>query len=253
MTEEPDEEKSHARQQRELLYDMHGTEIGMLANVEGILKDMDQSRNQKRNGLSGYLQISYLLHTTNLQIKKERHHRRGQPPPPPPPPPRPVPRFTSDTRKRLKEPTVSPEVTVAKKPEEKELKTSRKQEEWSQVLTRKEPKPKELGITVQGIRKTRSKDLLVEMRCAANNRDRLDSAFRDVVGEQGTIRHLFPMLQVKILDLNPTTEKAEVEEAVRSCLHTDPSADVKVSLARRPLRRELEEVCALRLLKIDPH
>ena len=142
---------------------------------------------------------------------------------------------------------------MAKKPEEKELKTSRKQEEWSQVLTRKEPKPKELGITVQGIRKTRSKDLLVEMRCAANNRDRLDSAFRDVVGEQGTIRHLFPMLQVKILDLNPTTEKAEVEEAVRSCLHTDPSADVKVSLARRPLRRELEEVCALRLLKIDPH
>ena len=68
--------------------------------------------------------------------------------------------------------------------------------------------PKELGVTVHGIRETRSKDLLVEMRCAEKDRDRLDSVFRDVTGEQGTVRHLVPMILVEILDLDFTAEEA---------------------------------------------
>ena len=95
---------------------------------------------------------------------------------------------------------------------------------------------KERGIAVQGIRETRSKCLLVEMRCNAKDRYRLGSVFRDVVGEQCTVRHLVPMVQVEILDLDPTAEKAEVKETMRSCLYEDPSAQVKVSLTRRPFK-----------------
>ena len=74
------------------------------------------------------------------------------------------------------------------------------------------------------------------MRCASKDRHRLDSAFREVVGEQGIVRYLVPMIQVEILDLDSTTEEVEVEAAVRSCLHEDLSVEVKVSLARRPFR-----------------
>ena len=53
------------------------------------------------------------------------------------------------------------------------------------------------------------------MRCAAKDRDRLDSAFRDIVRKQGTVRHLIPMIQVEIVDLDPTTEEVQVQETVR--------------------------------------
>ena len=42
------------------------------------------------------------------------------------------------------------------------------------------------------------------------DRNRLDYAFRDVVGKQGTVRHLIPMTQVEILDLEPTTEECRI-------------------------------------------
>ena len=111
------------------------------------------------------------------------------------------------------------------------------------------------SITVQGIRETRSKGLLVEIGCAAKDRDRLDSVFWDVVGEQGTVHHLVPIIQVKILDLDPTTEEAQAEVAVRSFLQEDPSVEAKVMLARSTFRGsgkafvQLEEVHALGLLK----
>ena len=47
--------------------------------------------------------------------------------------------------------------------------------------------PEELGVRICGIRETRTKDLLVEVKCAAENRGRLDSAFRGVVGESGSV------------------------------------------------------------------
>ena len=43
--------------------------------------------------------------------------------------------------------------------------------------------PEELGFRIDGIRETRTKYLLVEVKCAAENRGKLDSAFRGVVGE----------------------------------------------------------------------
>ena len=54
------------------------------------------------------------------------------------------------------------------------------------------------------------------MRCAGKDSDRLDTAFRNAVGVQGTVRHLVPMIQIEILDLDLTTEDAEVKEAVRN-------------------------------------
>ena len=40
--------------------------------------------------------------------------------------------------------------------------------------------PKELGVTVQGIRETRFRRLLVEMTKTAKDRDKLNSASREV-------------------------------------------------------------------------
>ena len=143
--------------------------------------------------------------------------------------PQPAARSTPDTRKRLREPTVSPEASAEKKPAEKRPKASKEKEEWVEVSSRKNLQkkkrkkpartpeksrrarpevvlvkpaegmsytsilhelkkrvnPDELGATVQGIRETRSKDLLVELTCSKKDRGRLDIAFKDPVGCAG--------------------------------------------------------------------
>ena len=126
----------------------------------------------------------------------------------------PAARSTPDTRKRVREPTASPEVSAAKNPTEKRPKDSNKEKEWVEVpkkkdlqkrkgkkpsKTQEKPRrarpeavlikptegmsyasilrelkkrvnPDELGATVQGIRETRSKDLLVELKCSTKSR-----------------------------------------------------------------------------------
>ena len=57
---------------------------------------------------------------------------------------------------------------------------------------KKRVNPDELGVTVQGLRETRSKDLLVELKCFKEDRGRIDTAFNEAVGASGTIRHLIP-------------------------------------------------------------
>ena len=47
-------------------------------------------------------------------------------------------------------------------------------------------------------------------KCAAENRGRLDYAFCSVVNESGSVRHLAPTVEVKILDIDPTMETKEV-------------------------------------------
>ena len=72
--------------------------------------------------------------------------------------------------------------------------------------------PEELGVVIGGIRETRTKDLLVEVKCTAKDRGRLDFAFRHVV-------------EVENLDIDPTAEADEVAEAVRGSLWEEPSSD----------------------------
>ena len=115
--------------------------------------------------------------------------------------------------------------------------------------------PEELGVMISGVRETRTKDLLVEIKCAAKDRGRLDSAFRDVVRETGSVRHLVPTNEVDILDIDPIVEAAEIAMTVRSCLREEPLSDVKVSLTRKPFRGtkkafvRMEEARVLMLLK----
>ena len=122
--------------------------------------------------------------------------------------------------------------------------------------------PEELGVRIGRICETRTKGLLIEMKCTAENRGRLDSAFRDAVGESGLVRHLVPTVEVEILNVDPTLEKEEVAEAVRSYLREEPYSEVEISLTRTPFRGSrksfrgtrkafvrLEEARALTLLK----
>ena len=57
--------------------------------------------------------------------------------------------------------------------------------------------------TVQGIRETRSKDLLVELRCSSEGRGQLDAAFKEAVGDNETVRHLIPGLRWRWRIWNP--------------------------------------------------
>ena len=81
---------------------------------------------------------------------------------------------------------------------------------------KKRVNPNELGATVQEIRETRSKDLLVELKCSTKSREKTDNAFEELVGARGTIRHIIPRIEVEIADLEPTIEAEDVEDAVRN-------------------------------------
>ena len=163
-------------------------------------------------------------------------------------------------RKRPRELTVSPQDTAAKKPEMKRPEASPREEEWMKVparrsLRKKKPKPDELGVTVHGIRETRSKDLLVELKCSKEGRARLDTALKEVIGASGTVRHLIPRIEVEIADIEPSIEAEDVENAVRGFFDHASELELKVSLTKRPYRGNrkayvfLEKAWAFKLLK----
>ena len=56
--------------------------------------------------------------------------------------PQPAARSTPDTRKRYREPTASPEVSVVNKPAEKRPEASKKEEEWVEVPKKKDLRKK---------------------------------------------------------------------------------------------------------------
>ena len=213
--------------------------------------------------------------------------------------PQPFARSTPDTRKRRREPTVSPEVLVVTKPMEKRPKASKNKEEWVAVPSKKDLRKKrgkkpsktseqprrarpeavlikpaegmsyatilrerkmrvnsdELGATVQGIRDTRSKDLLVEIKCSAKSRGRLGTAFKEVIGARGTVRQPIARIEVEIVDLEPTIKAKDVEDADRSLFDEEPELELRVSLSKTPYRGNrkayvlLEEARVLKLLK----
>ena len=94
---------------------------------------------------------------------------------------------------------------------------------------KKRVKPNELGDIVQGIRKKRFKDLLAEFECSKDDRERLDSALKEVTSASGYVRHLTPKNKVEIADNDPGIETEDVEEAVRGCFDHESVPDKKVS------------------------
>ena len=97
--------------------------------------------------------------------------------------------------------------------------------------------PDELGATVHGIGETRSKDLLVELKCSTKSREKIDTAFKEVVGARGTVRHVIPRIEVEIADLEPTIKAEDVEDAVRNYFDQGPEWELRVSLSKTPYRR----------------
>ena len=119
--------------------------------------------------------------------------------------------------------------------------------------------PDELGVTVQGIRETCSKHLLVELKCSTKSKGRLDTAFKEAIGARGTVgtvRYLIPRVEAKIADLEPTIEVEDVEDAVGSFFDQGPEMGFRVSLTKTPYRGNkkayvlLEEARALKLLNV---
>ena len=106
------------------------------------------------------------------------------------------------------------------------------------------------------IRETRSKDLLVDLKCSKEDRGRLDTALKEVIGASGTARHLIPRIEVEIANIEPSIEAGDVENAVRGFFDHASELELKVSFTKRPYRGNrkvyvlLEEVRALKLLKV---
>ena len=96
--------------------------------------------------------------------------------------------------------------------------------------------PEKLVSSVRGIRKARSKDMLVQVKYAAKNWGRLDSTFRDVIRKRGFVYHLVSVAKVEIMDLDYTAEETEVEKVVKTCLHEEPTSELKVIMTRKPFR-----------------
>ena len=167
--------------------------------------------------------------------------------------PLPAARSTPDTRKRPRDSTASPEASLTGRTSEIRRKKKRsspqrrrnlavrakkrcslnQQREWSYASILRELKkrvnPDELGATVQGIRETRSKDLLVELTCSTKSRENTDNTFKEVVGARGTVRHLIPRIEIEIADLEPTIEAEDVEDAVRNYFGQGTELELRVS------------------------
>ena len=87
---------------------------------------------------------------------------------------------------------------------------------------KKRVKPDEMGVTVQGIRETRSKDLQMKLKCSKEGRGWLDTAFREAIGASGIVRHLILRIEVEIADLKPRIIAEDVEEAIRGFFEHGP-------------------------------
>ena len=118
-------------------------------------------------------------------------------------------------------------------------------------------KPEELGVTVQIIRKTHSKDLLVELKSPKEHRGRLEFFLKEVISESGSVRYLMPRVEVEISKIEPSIEVKDVEEAVKSFFSHGSTIDLKVSLTKRPFRSTrrvcdlLEEAWAVMLMGLQ--
>ena len=99
-------------------------------------------------------------------------------------------------------------------------------------------------MTIHGIRKTHSKVLLVKLKFSKGGRGRLDTAWKEVIGATGTVRHFIPRIEVKIGDIEPSIEAEDVEDPVRGFFDHASELELKASLAKRPFPRKQESVRA---------
>ena len=112
-----------------------------------------------------------------------------------------------------------------------------------------------MGAKIGGIRETRTKDFLPELKCNAKDRVGLNSAFREAIGVSGCIRHLVLTVEAEILDVGLTVEAKDIAEELWCCLREEPSSRVEVSLTKRPFTGTkeafvgIEEAQALKLPK----
>ena len=95
----------------------------------------------------------------------------------------------------------------------------------------------------------------MELKCSTKSREKIDTAFKEVVGARRTVRHLIPRIEVEIAVLEPTIGVEDVDDAVRSFFDHEPELELRMSLSKRPCRGNpnayvlLEEARALKLLK----
>ena len=98
-------------------------------------------------------------------------------------------------------------------------------------------KTDELVVTVQGMRKTRSKGLLVKLKCSKVGRGRLDTALKEVVGASETVRHLVSRIEDEIADIEPSVETGDVEDAVSGFFEHGSVLELKLFREASPKRK----------------
>ena len=278
-TDSFESDKSQVRQYRDWLHERNERQLEILQKMESALEKMESfSRSKKnmhppiRDGIQEakkelgalrydmedtvcyldsfeYLMRGLLVHTikeARPPKSKEVADEGSQTLP------QPAARFTPE-----KTPSKTPEKPRRARPEAVLIKPAEGMS-YASILRelKKRVNPDELGATVQGIRETRSKDLLVELKCSIKSRRRPDTAFKEAVGDTGAVRHLISRIEVEITDPEPTIGVEDVEDAIRSYFDQGlKMLKLKVSLSKTPYRGNrkayvlLEEAKALKLLK----
>ena len=75
---------------------------------------------------------------------------------------------------------------------------------------------------------------MVELKCSKEDRGWLDSALKEVIAASGTVRHLIPRIEVELVDIDPSIEAEDVEDAVRGFFDHGSELELKVCLTKIP-------------------
>ena len=115
--------------------------------------------------------------------------------------------------------------------------------------------PKKSGTEIKAVRKTRSGDVLIEIRkTTAEGKQGFTDSLKEALGESGSVRVLVPRTTLEIMDMDSCTTVEEVELALREKLPTyEGRLDVRLTrpnaFGQRMTVFSIEEEVAARILE----
>ena len=92
-------------------------------------------------------------------------------------------------------------------------------------------KPEETGTNITSIRQTKNGEILLELGRDTKDLQALSNTVKTTLGKTGAVRKLVPRMTLELLDLDSTTTREEVEQALRKKLE-EKDRDMKVTVTK---------------------
>ena len=120
---------------------------------------------------------------------------------------------------------------------------------------RTQVQPEELGAKIRSVRKTKTGDVLVELKEPSDKIGSFSQEVRRVLGEQAKVRDLAPKRVIQILDLDCLTQPTDVLNAVKGKLEDAEITRVTISKSNAREQRaayvDLDEGSAFKLVRME--